>query len=136
MLSWDRSHEWIVVRCYNDLTRMTIRFERGSPTVAELFALRRCLTQFRDTPPAELRAAIGNAGSLPLGEMETREARRLVEAVRAAGLDVVAENTSFISYVPYDRTTNSVWIIEDDAEARSVAEAMIASGVPVHYVEG
>jgi hypothetical protein len=60
---------------------------------------------------------------------------RLVEAARGAGLGVLAENVSFISYLPYDRTTGCALLIEDDAEARSVAEAMIAAGVPVQEVE-
>ncbi len=135
MLSWDRSRDWVVQRYYNELTRVTIRFQRGTPSVAELLAVRRCLPQFRDTPPAALRASIGRAGFLPLGEMPTREARRLVEDARAAGLEVVAENASFISYLPYDRTTRCAWLIEDEAEARSVAEAMIAAGVPIQEVQ-
>jgi len=135
MHSWDRSHDWVVQRYYYDLTRVAIRFEGGSPTVAELLAARRCLPQFRDTPPAELRASIGIAGSLSLGEMPTREARRLAEAAEAAGLDVVMDNASFISYLPYDRTAGCAWLIEDDAKARSIAEAMIAAGVPLQEVD-
>jgi hypothetical protein len=135
MLSWDHTHDWVVQRYYNDLTRVTIRFTHGVPNLAELLAVRRCLPQYRNTPPAELRALIGRAGSLPLGEMATREARRLAEAAKATGLDVVAEDASFISYLPYDRTTRCGWLIEDEAEARSVAEAMIAAGVPIQEVE-
>jgi hypothetical protein len=101
-----------------------------------LIAVRRSLPQFRDTPPAELRSAIAGAGSLFLGEMPTREAMRLVETARSAGLNVLAENVSFISYLPYDRTTGCVLLVEDDAEARIVAEAMIAAGAPVEAVEG
>jgi hypothetical protein len=37
--------------------------------------------------------------------------------------------------LPVDRTTGCAWLIEDAAEARSVAEAMIAAGVPVQAVE-
>jgi hypothetical protein len=135
MASWDRSHDWVVQRHYNDVTRVTIRFGRGAPTVADLLAVRRCLPQFRNTPPAELRALIGSTASLPLGEMPTREALRMVEATKAAGLEVVAVNASFISYLPYDRTTDCALLIEDEAEARSVAAAMIAAGVPVQQVE-
>jgi hypothetical protein len=65
----------------------------------------------------------------------TREAKRLIKVARAAGLSVLAENLSFISYLPYDRTTGCAWLIDNDAEARSVAEAMIAAGVPVQGVE-
>lgn len=135
MLSWDRSHDWVVQRYYNDLTRVTIRFQHGEPSLGELAAIRRALPQFRDMPPAELRAVIRSAGSLALGKMPTRVALRIVEAARAAGLDVLAENVSFVSYLPYDRTTGCAWLIEDDAECRAVAEDMIAAGVPVQEVE-
>jgi hypothetical protein len=135
MLPWDHTHDWVVQRYYNDLTRVTIRFGHGTPTLTELLAVRRCLPQYRNTPPAELRVSFGSTVTLPLGEMPTREALRLAEAAEATGLDVVAENASFISDLPYDRTTGCAWLIEDDVDARLVAEAMIAAGVPIQEVE-
>jgi hypothetical protein len=67
--------------------------------------------------------------------MPTREALRIVKAVRVVGLVVVPESASFVSYLPYDRSTGCAWLIEDSLEARSIAEAMIAEGVPVEDVE-
>jgi hypothetical protein len=135
MLDWDRSHDWVLHRFWNDLTRITIHFRQAPPTAAELAALRRCLPRFRDTAPSAVRAALTPAGVLPLGEMPTREARRLIEVAQAQGLDVVAEGASFASYLPYDRTSGCVWLIEDNSEAAAVAEAMLAAGVPVQEVE-
>jgi hypothetical protein len=135
MLSWDHSHDWVVQRFYNDLTRVMIRFERGGPSLNELIALRRCLPQFRDTPPAKLQDAIGSTGLIDLGAMPTPDAKRLIKVTQAAGLDVQSENVSFIRFLPFDRTTGCAWLIENDAEARFVAEAMIAAGVPVQAVE-
>lgn len=135
MITWDRAHEWVLVQQFNDLTRVTLRFQQGRPSVSELVALRRCLPQFRDTSPVELRASIGNTGLLDLGEMPTRQALQLIETMRKAGLRLISENVSFISYLPYDRTTGCAWLIENDAEARSVTEDMLAAGVPVQAVE-
>jgi hypothetical protein len=135
MVSWDHSHDWVLQQHFHDLRRVTICFEQAAPSVSELVALRRSLPQLQDKPPTELRAAIASKGSLALTEMPTREALPLIEAARAAGLNVLVENVSFISYLPYDRTTGCAWLIEDDAEARSVAEAMLAAGVPVQVVE-
>ena len=53
--------------------------------------------------------------------MPTPEARRLIEAAQAEGLQVVAEAASFVSYLPYERTTGCAWLIEDDAESAAVA---------------
>jgi len=64
-----------------------------------------------------------------------QEARWLIEVAREAGLSVLAEKVSFISSLLYDQTTGCALLIEDDAEARRVAEAMIAAGVPVQAVE-
>jgi hypothetical protein len=67
--------------------------------------------------------------------MPAPEARRVIDAVKAQGLEVVAESASFVSYLPYDRTTGCAWPIEDDAEAAAVAQAMLREGVPVQDVE-
>src|SRR5579871_6824929 len=125
MLTWDRSHDYILHRFWNDLTRVTIRFSNAPPSVGELVALRRCFSQFRDVPPATLRSRIGDCRQLSLGELPTPEARSLIEAARREGLDVIAESTSFVSYLPFDRTTGCAWLIEDDAEAAAVARAML-----------
>jgi hypothetical protein len=135
MLTWDRSRDWVVHRTFHDLTRVSIRFRAGTPSAAELVAIRRSLPHCRDLPPAELRDAIRASGALALGEMPTPEARSVIERATAQGLDVVAERCSFVSYLPYDRTTGCAWLIEDDAEARAVAEAMIAEGVPIQDIE-
>jgi hypothetical protein len=135
VLAWDRSHDWVLERFWHDRTRVSILFRQGKPSVAELAAVRRCLPQLRDMAPASLRDLIGDSGELRLGEMWTPDARRLIEAAQRQGLEVSAEDASFISYLPYDRTTRCAWLIEDDAEAAAVAQAMLAAGVPVQEVE-
>jgi hypothetical protein len=135
MLTWDRSHDFVLHRFWYDLTRVTIRFRDVPPSVQELLALRRCLPQFRDVAPATLRSRIGDSRQLSLGEMPTPEARSVIEAVQAQGLEVVAESESFVSYLPYDRTTGCAWLIEDDAEAAAVAQAMLQEGVPIQDIE-
>jgi hypothetical protein len=135
MLTWDRSHDYVLHRFRNDLTRVTIRFRDALPSVQELVALRRCLPQFRDVAPATLRSQIGDSRQLSLGGMPTQEARSVIESAQAQGLEVVAESASFVSYLPYDRTTGCAWLIEDDAEAAAVAQAMLLEGVPVQDIE-
>jgi hypothetical protein len=85
--------------------------------------------------PATVRAQIGNSGVLALGVLPTPEARRLIETTQGEGLEVIAEGASFVSFLPYDRTTGCAWLIEDDAEAAAIAQAMLAAGVPVQNVE-
>jgi hypothetical protein len=82
MLTWDRSHDYVLHRFWNDLTRVTIRFRDAPPSVQELVALRRCLPQFRDVAPATLLSQIGDSRQLSLGELPTAEARSIIEAAR------------------------------------------------------
>jgi hypothetical protein len=135
MLTWDRSHDYVLHRFWNDLTRITIRFRNAPPSVGELAALRRCLPQFRDVRPAMLRSRVGDCRQLSLGEMPTRAARSVIETAQAQGLEVVAESASFVSYLPFDRTTGCAWLIEDDAEAAAVVQGMLEEGVPVQDIE-
>src|SRR5262245_62074562 len=135
MLTWDRTHDYVLHRVWNDLTRVTIQFRNAPPSAQELVALRRCLPQFRDIAPATLRSQIGDSRQLSLGELPGPEARSVIEAVQAQGFDVVAESASFLSYLPYDRTTGCAWLIEDETEAAAVAQAMLQEGVPVQDIE-
>ncbi len=75
------------------------------------------------------------SGVLDLGVLPTPAARQLIEEAQAEGLAVVGEIASFVSYLPYDRTIGCAWLIEDHAEALSVAQAMLAAGVPVKNIE-
>lgn len=135
MLTWDRSHDYVLQRFFNDLTHVMIRFRGQPPSVSELVALRRCLPQYRYMTPAAVREEIGRSQELSLGELPSREARRLIETLQKVGLDVVVQSASYVSYVPFNRTTGYAWLIEDDAEAATVVEEMLAAGVPVEYVE-
>ena len=132
---WNRAHNWVVVRTYNDRARLVIRFRSAVPTGRELIALRRSSPQFRDLPPAKLRSSIGNSEALSLSEMEGREARRQCHDLRAAGLEVDHENASCVVHHFHDRTTGVVWVNEDPAEAVAIAETMLAAGVPLQIVE-
>jgi hypothetical protein len=72
---------------------------------------------------------------LDLGVFPAPEARQLIEEAQAEGLEVVAESASSVGYLPVDRTTGCVWLIEDAAEALAVVQAMLAAGVPVQDIE-
>ena len=135
MLAWDRSQDWELARFWHDLTRVTIQFQKDTPSVTELVAIRRCLPQFRHLPPAEVRAAIGTSGALPVGVLPSPEARQLIRATEAAGLRAIAEGASFASYLPFNRTTSTAWLIEDAEELAQVVRAMLADRVPVRHVE-
>lgn len=86
-------------------------------------------------PPAELLTRIGNSGKLDIGEHPSIASHQLVEALRKEGLHVVEEDRSSEHFLPLDRTTGTVWIIENDADQRVIIERMLRAGVPVEIVE-
>lgn len=135
MADWDRTHDWELIRIFQDLTRVTISFKAAVPSLPELAAIRRCLPQFQHMPPAALLSAIGGAGVLPLGVLPTPEARELIRTTEAAGLRVMGEGASEVGYLPFDRTTGCGMLIEDDEEADKVTREMLAAGVPVRCIE-
>src|SRR4051812_13013140 len=104
VLAWDRSHDWVVHRFCRARTRVTIRFRGTSPSVTELVSLRRCLPDLRDMAPAALRAMIGECGKFSPGILESIEAIQFTKSAEKEGLHVVAEDASFIGYMPFDRT--------------------------------
>jgi hypothetical protein len=135
MIEWDRSGDWEVQRTFHERHRLTILFSETGPSNQELLAVRRCFPQFRDTPPAQLKALVSEAGKLCLGELPGRDARRLAELAERAGLHPLIENASYISYLPFDRATGCVLLVEDEAEAKLVADEMIAAVFPVAEIE-
>lgn len=134
MKEWDRTHDWVVQCFESDRAELTVLFEGARPALNELAALRQCLSQFRDLPPAAARARAGTDGRLALGELPGPEPRRLSDDLRRAGLQAELRNTSAVTYLPLDRTTGAAWIVENDEEARRLAERMIQAGVPVERV--
>lgn len=132
---WDRSHDWIVERIYDCRVHAAVRFQARVPTGQELLALRRLLPQVRDMSPAELKVSIGDSGVLPLGEMYGREARHLVPALQASGFHVDVQDLPSMFHRFEDQTTGTLWINEDPVEAATIAESMLAAGVPLRLVE-
>src|SRR5262245_43147528 len=115
MFDWDHTHDWVVQCFASDRAELTVVFADARPALRELAALRQCLPEFRDVPPAIARARAGTDGRLALGELHGPEARRLLDDLRRAGLRAELRNTSGVSYLPLDRTTGAALIVEDEA---------------------
>src|SRR5579872_1257658 len=135
MEEWDRSHSWVIHRTRHDRARITIRFKENSPSGTELLAVRDCFHQFRDKPPKDIKAMIADRGELPVGIVAGRQVHWIKDKVAKLGLKLIVEDASYVSHLPFDRTTNCVWLIEDSKEAKIIAEKMIASGVPIEDAE-
>src|SRR4051812_19237605 len=122
MFQWDRTHDWVLQCFETDRADLTVVFDGARPSLRELAALRRCVAEFRQLPPAAARNRAGTSGRLELGELPGPEGRRLSEDLQQAGLRVELRNTSRVSYLPLDRTTGAALLIEDEDEAQRLAE--------------
>ena len=93
-LDWDRSHDVILIRFWHDLVQIEIQFTQTDPSVPELVAIRPCLPQFRELPPAEVRERVGNSGSLILDPMSPSAAQLLIDLLVKEQLRVVVKDVS------------------------------------------
>lgn len=135
MIDWDRTHDWEIQCIYWEQAQLTIRFRGAVPSIAEIVALRRNVSEFRHRPPAEIREMLGATGRFVLAEAAGRDARQLRTELERDGLTVQLENTSRTEYTLFDRTSNAIWRIEDPALAAETVAAMRAAGVPVVTIE-
>jgi hypothetical protein len=135
VVEWGGRHDWVLLRFYSDLTRVTSQFQCAKPSLSELTVIRRCLPQYRDMSPTAARASIGESGQLTLGVLPTPEARQIIGKIQGVGLTVNVEGASDISYFPHDKTTGCGLVIEDEGEARAVVQSVLDAGAPVSPVE-
>jgi hypothetical protein len=136
MIDWERTHDWLLHCFAHDLAQLTILFDHDRPSLRELMALRKSLPEFGDLSPAAARERARAIGRVALEEMWGPEARRLAVRLQHAGLRTEIRNTSYISYLPIDRTTGAALLIEDEAESRRVTDEMLRAGIPVaHFAE-
>lgn len=135
MTDWNRSHDWEVRKSFQTRYRVTVCFEGLTPTAAELVAVRRCLPQSRNLPPAEFRRMIAQSGGLELEELGEIEFQWLKQRLEAEKVRYRVDREPCMSYLCVDRTTSTALLIEDCEESRRVAEEMIAMGFAVVPVE-
>jgi hypothetical protein len=133
--AWDRTHDWVLVRRHQNLAEVRFFFAGPSPSPSELIALRKVLPELADKSLVEVRKNVGQGGGFSLGILSGIEARRVEQAALRHGLRVEREDHSRVAYLPMDRTANTAWLIEDDAEAERVAIEMMEAGIPVQHQE-
>lgn len=135
MTTWNRDDTWEVQRIFTERARLVVRIPQDGNRTSHLAALRRCSPELAVLAPSELLRLINDAGEIDLGDMAGRAARHLAGELEKQGASVKAINTSHTDFLPINRTSSSMWLIEDPVEARRIAEEMMAAGVPVVDVQ-
>jgi hypothetical protein len=126
----DRNQKWEVHRRVHDRRRLKVLFASGTPGTQELIAVRKLFPQFRHMSPSELKATVLN-GVLLVGIVEGREAYALGKIASKVSLNLIIEDASYVSYLAFNASDRSVWLIENEPQCRALCEEMIAAGIPV-----
>ena len=122
---------WALSATHVNQTALRVIFEGDIASVAELKALRKLVDKYRDVPPSEVRAEVGQTKELSLGVLPQPEAARVIERGRGLGLRIAAAGASYISYLPINPVTKTGLIIEDEDLQARVVERMLDAGAPV-----
>ncbi|MGD2179500.1 hypothetical protein [Lusitaniella coriacea] len=133
-MTWDRSLNWVLVETHHHQFDVSVNLD--NPLSAQtLAAIRKLDPELQKTPVSELKSRLHGQTSFHLGTVNGQRCRDLDATAQKLGLRLLITNTSFISYLPIDKTNNLAWIIEDDVEGQQIANEMIAAGVEVEHCE-
>jgi hypothetical protein len=133
---WDGTEAgWVLLRINRWTVSLSVVFADEGSTAADVKALRRAIPSLGALSAADALASLRGRQRVELGEFEAREARRVAGACRKAGLVVLEEAQDRSGYVPFNESTNSGLVIEDDALHEAVMEAALQHGVAVMHVE-
>ena len=134
MDTWKRDEDWEVLRTRHDRARVLVTIDPDHRP-GQLAALRRIVPVMRAMPPSQLIERIDVHGQIDLGEMPGGEAYRIETELRNTGITASREDASVVSFLPFNRTHQMAWLIEDPKEAERIAKEMIAEGVEVTETE-
>ncbi len=128
---WRDGADWVLLASYYSQARITV--DLGStPTPSQLIALRRALPEYRNTPPAQVKALLAaNGGKLNLGVLGGIEAWAVYERLSANHISASLEDESGTHYLPFDRTSQTAMLIEDWGSPDEIIQEMINDGVTI-----
>src|ERR1051326_972499 len=101
---WDIRAGWELQIYHTTMTALKVVFADNRPSVKEMVSLRKLIEEYRYLSPSELRDRVGNVSALDLGSFPPKEAQALQIRGQEYGLDLVASDASYISYLPTNGT--------------------------------
>ena len=133
-MTWDRSIHWVLVETHHHQFDVSVILD--SPLTAQtLAAIRTLVPELQTTPVSELKSRLCGRSTFEIGTVNGQRCRDLDSVSHQLGLQLHITNSSFTSYLPIDKTNNQMWVIEDDSEAKKIADEMIAAGVEIQHCE-
>lgn len=133
---WDGTEPgWVLLQVHRQTSTLAVLFEEPGATLLEIQALRRVVPEFTALPAQQAVLQLRGRWRIDLGEMESREARRLIERLRDCGLCVEEQALDRSGYLPFNEVSKMALLIEDEVESRAVAAEALRQGIPVRQVE-
>jgi hypothetical protein len=133
---WNGSQPgWVLLCIDGQRFKLTIEFAEGGPSAREFGAIRKVVPEFQALSLSSVIERLKAQSSLPLGEFESSEARRLVQSCKDVGLTVTQLVRELPCYLLVNELTKSALLIEDDDLANRVKETALKRLVPVRHIE-
>lgn len=133
---WDGTEPgWVLLQVHRQTSTLAVLFDEPGATLLEIQALRRVVPEFTALPAQQAVLQLRGRWRIDLGEMESREARRLIKRLRDCGLRVEEQTLDRSGYLPFNEVSKMALLIEDEAESRAVAAEALRQGIPVRHVE-
>ncbi len=133
---WDGTEpSWVLLQVHRQTSTLAVLFEEPGASLLEIQALRRVVPEFAARSAQQAVLQLRGRWRIDLGEMEFREARRLIERLRDCRLRVEEQTLDRSGYLPFNEVSKMALLIENEVESRAVAAEALRQGIPVRQVE-
>lgn len=133
---WEGSQPgWVLTRLNGNYVDLLLKFELGGPSTPELMAVRRSVQEFKSMPLNQIIEQLRGCSTYSLGRFESKEASRVAASCVNENLNVVEEIIDVPKFLPINKITNSVLLIEDNELAERGYESALQHGISVRQVE-
>ncbi|WP_398491644.1 hypothetical protein [Variovorax sp.] len=133
---WDGTEpSWVLLQVHRQTSTLAVLFEEPGASLLEIQTLRRVVPEFAALSAQQAVLQLRGRWRIDLGEMEFREARRLIERLRDCRLRVEKQTLDRGGYLPFNEVSKMALLIENEVESRAVAAEALRQGIPVRQVE-
>lgn len=134
-LNIDLNDNWVISRTYNN--QCNIIYECLNPDCLnnDIFKIRKIFAQFAEMPIQLVREKISNSLPYDFGSYGSIGAQRIIHESKLQNLILKIEDTSYISDLIINKTTNHAWLIENESENAKIVQLLIEKGCKIEVSE-
>ena len=133
---WDGSQPgWELKHISGNNIALSLQFSVPGGSARERMSARKIVEEFKTLPLQQVTARLHGCLVFFLGQFESKEARTISALAHKEGLAVLEEPIYPVRYLPTNRISHRVLLIEDEGLAKRVYETALLNGVPVRHVE-